>query len=401
VSTSVERAKFVRQLYNLRHVLERDEETEDTKEKIVQLEWKINQYDNAVHMKSFHTKDNTSKNNTNKNNTNKRRRVNDNEGEGAGGGAGGVNLAACAELTAHGYEVKPQVIVDERGCEAKLLSDVRQPLIYLCAALKLDLQMPPHILTVYQRSFPGKTFIAKKVPEESDEIKFLKHLNTRQQRSEHIISLHDSFPTQSGSWVILPKMRCVADIVSLAPGKVAQVCWGLIKGVAYIHNLYIAHRDIKPANLVVDRDFCLKIIDFDVATQVNDEDEVVDGQCGTKGWMAPEMKEKSMYSPIKADRWSTGQVILYLLDKFKKEDTVLRATARKLTAHNPEQRSSMLQVAASLSDVAKVAVERKALQFLQDAVEVDGENAKPSSVKKQKLSVYDWNKRGRRKRGTP
>jgi serine/threonine protein kinase len=249
--------------------------------------------------------------------------------------------------------------------------------------------MPPHILTVYQRSAPSKRFIAKKVHGGSNELEIFKLLNTFQLKSEHIISLHESFQTQSTSWVVLPKMTSLAR--SQLYGKVAQVCWGLINGVAYLHTYRIAHRDIKPENLVVDGDFCLKIIDFDVAMQVKGEDEVVEGQCGTKGWMAPEMEEKSMYSPIKADRWSTGQVILYLLDKFRKEDTVLRATARKLTAHNPEQRSSMLQVAASLSDVAKVAVERKALQ-LQDAVEVDRENAKPSNVKKQKLSVYDWNK---------
>jgi hypothetical protein len=56
-----------------------------------------------------------------------------------------------------------------------------------------------------------------------------------------------------------------------------------------------------------------------------------------------------MYSPIKADQWSSGQILLYLL---RKEDTVLRSAAR-LTAHNPEQRPSMLQVATSLSDVGK------------------------------------------------
>jgi serine/threonine protein kinase len=174
-------------------------------------------------------------------------------------------------------------------------------------------------------------------------------------------------------------------------GKVAQVCWGLINGVAYLHKLYIAHRDIKPDNLVVDRTFCLKIIDFDVATQVKDEDEVVEGQCGTRGWMAPEIEEKSTYSPIKADRWSVGKVLLYLLEKFSEEDMALKTTARKLTVHNPGQRPSMLQVAASLSDVANVAVEKKALRSLQDTAEVDAENMKPSIVKKQKLSVSDGN----------
>jgi hypothetical protein len=77
--------------------------------------------------------------------------------------------------------------------------------------------------------------------------------------------------------------------------------------------------------------------------------------------------------------------LLYLLNVFREGDAVLRATARKLTAHNPEQRSSILQVAASLSDVENVSVKRKVSQSLPDIVEVDGENGKPSTVKRQKI----------------
>ena len=186
-------------------------------------------------------------------------------------------------------------------------------------------------------------------------------------------------------------MSSVASYISVAPdklrGKVAQVCWGLIKGVAYLHKFCITHRDIKPENLLVDWDMCLKIIDFDLAMQVKDEDEVVDYQCGTEGWVAPEIEEKLLYSPIKADRWSSGRVLLYLLDRLRKEDKVLRTAARKLTAHDPEQRPSMLQVAESLLDVANVAVRRKAPRSPQDTVDVDRENAEPPRAKKQKLSV--------------
>ena len=59
----------------------------------------------------------------------------------------------------------------------------------------LDLQMPSHILTVYQESDPSRKFIAKKVHEESNELDFLKRLNTPGLKSEHIISLHKSFQT--------------------------------------------------------------------------------------------------------------------------------------------------------------------------------------------------------------
>jgi serine/threonine protein kinase len=257
--------------------------------------------------------------------------------------------------------------------------------------------MPSHILTVYRRSNPSKKFIAKKIHEDSDELDILRHLNTSQLKSEHIISLHDSFQTQSTSWAILPKM------ISLPGGRlhgiVDQVCWGLINGVPYLHKFYIAHGDIKPDNLVVDRNFCLKIIDFDVAMQVEDEDELVEGQRGTKGWMAPEIEEKSMYSPIKADRWSTGKVLLYLLEKFREEDMVLETTARRLIVHNPGQRLSMLRVAASPSnvvDVADVAVGKKALR--SPTADVDVENMKPPMVKMQKLAAANRRKRGARVR---
>ena len=188
--------------------------------------------------------------------------------------------------------------------------------MHLSTALTFDLQ-PSHILTVYQQSDSSKRFIAKKVHERSNELHIFELLNAFQPKPEHIISLHESFQTQSTSWAILPEMVTVADYVCIGPdrlyGKVAQLCWGLIEGVMYLHKFRIAHRDIKPENLVVDsdRDFSLKIIDFDVAMRVEDENKVVEGQCGTEGWMAPEIEEKSMYSPIKADRWSTGQVLLY------------------------------------------------------------------------------------------
>jgi len=247
--------------------------------------------------------------------------------------------------------------------------------------------MPPNIFPVYRPSDPSKKFIAKKLHEKSHELKILKHLNNLQPRTEHIISLHASFQTQSTSWLILPRMDSVHDLVYHDPnklcGKLAEVCWGLIKGVAYLHEHGIAHRDIKPANLLFDRRAsCLKIIDFDSALQVEDEDEEVNDPRGTKHWMAPEIENKSMYSPIKADRWSSGKVLFYLFKGLKKEDTLLRSIAGKLTARSPNQRLSMLEIAPPVSDVAG---ERK--RTLQNIVEVDEKDAKPPKAKKQRHTV--------------
>jgi serine/threonine protein kinase len=196
--------------------------------------------------------------------------------------------------------------------------------------------MPPNTLTVFRRSDPSKKFIAKKVREESNELEILKLLHNFQPRSEHIISLLDSFQVQSRTWAILPKMDTVKDYILIAPDEllehIGQICWGLIKGLAYFHEHRIAHRDIKPDNLLIRKeDFCLKVIDFDIAIKIKDEDEEVDGEYGTKGWMAPEVEaQSSTYSPIRADRWSCGQVIIYLLEEFGREDKPLRSIAMKL-----------------------------------------------------------------------
>jgi hypothetical protein len=51
---------------------------------------------------------------------------------------------------------------------------------------------------------------------------------------------------------------------------VSDLCWVLVKGIGYLHKFCIAHRDITE-NLVVDRNFCLENINFDVAMKVDDK----------------------------------------------------------------------------------------------------------------------------------
>ena len=204
--------------------------------------------------------------------------------------------------------------------------------------------MPDHIATVYRPMDSNKKFIAKKVREDSNELEMLRLLDTIPRKSDHIISVVDSFC----GWVILPKLATVRDYVEFGPkpseNKVSQLCLGLIKGLTYLHEHRIAHRDIKPDNLLINnKPFRLIITDFDIAMRVEHEDEEVDDQCGTKHWMAPEVEGKLRHSPIKADRWSCGHVILYFLDNLKQEDKRLRRFANELTAHDPKRRPSLLE----------------------------------------------------------
>jgi serine/threonine protein kinase len=61
----------------------------------------------------------------------------------------------------------------------------------------------------------------------------------------------------------------------------------IARGVQFLHDNGIAHMDIKPDNLVYDKDYVVRIIDFDLAVCVRNDEQLVYGMRGTLLWMAP------------------------------------------------------------------------------------------------------------------
>jgi serine/threonine protein kinase len=213
----------------------------------------------------------------------------------------------------------------------------------MISPLTLTLQLPDHIHRVYKASNRNMTFIAKRINKKSPEMEILTLLDSGKPGSEHIIRILEVIGTPFEQWIVLPKLSCVYHMALTTLGdRAAQICSGLINGASYLHRLRIAHRDINPANLVVDNTFCLKLIDFEFAIQLNHEDDMVDEHCGTEGWVPPKVnlnvKSDSAYSPIRADRWACGHVIISLLIGAGKVEERLRSFATRLEARAPEQR---------------------------------------------------------------
>jgi serine/threonine-protein kinase len=88
---------------------------------------------------------------------------------------------------------------------------------------------------------------------------------------------------------------------------VEQICAGL--GFAHSHGL--VHRDVKPANVIVLPDGRVKIVDFGIARQVDQDTRLTktDALLGTFHYIAPE-RLKGEASDGRADIWSTG-IMLY------------------------------------------------------------------------------------------
>lgn len=87
----------------------------------------------------------------------------------------------------------------------------------------------------------------------------------------------------------------------------------ILSALNYIHKGKIAHRDLKPENLLLatlENDNDVKIADFGFAKKCSGPN-VLTTQCGTPGYVAPEILEGAKYD-YSADMWSIG-VIMYII----------------------------------------------------------------------------------------
>jgi len=88
----------------------------------------------------------------------------------------------------------------------------------------------------------------------------------------------------------------------------------LIQGLHAAHSLKICHRDLKPENLLLDGNFELKICDFGLAKTMS---EVLYTECGTKGYMAPELFGNTKgYDGFAVDVWACGVILFTMLTGF-------------------------------------------------------------------------------------
>jgi polo-like kinase 4 len=95
--------------------------------------------------------------------------------------------------------------------------------------------------------------------------------------------------------------------------EAAKIMSQVVNGLLYLHSNNIMHRDISMSNLLVTATMQVKISDFGLATQINQQFQSKHTTlCGTPNFISPEVASRSAHG-LKTDIWSLGCLLYTML----------------------------------------------------------------------------------------
>uniref|UniRef100_A0A3B4AKX2 mitogen-activated protein kinase n=1 Tax=Periophthalmus magnuspinnatus TaxID=409849 RepID=A0A3B4AKX2_9GOBI len=145
------------------------------------------------------------------------------------------------------------------------------------------------------------------------ELRLLKHM-----KHENVIGLLDVFSPATSlkefkdylvTHLMGADLNNIVKCQKLTDDHVQFLIYQILRGLKYIHSADIIHRDLKPSNLAVNEDCELKILDFGLARQTDDE---MTGYVATRWYRAPEIMLNWMHYNM-TDIWSVGCIMAELL----------------------------------------------------------------------------------------
>lgn len=98
--------------------------------------------------------------------------------------------------------------------------------------------------------------------------------------------------------------------------QIAEMMRSILDALACMAAKSVVHRDLKPDNILFDKDGNIKIVDFGLASYL-DEAANIYAKCGTPGYIAPEVFKYNPSSPetaynTRCDVFSAGCILYYM-----------------------------------------------------------------------------------------
>uniref|UniRef100_A0A8C6T8T4 mitogen-activated protein kinase n=1 Tax=Neogobius melanostomus TaxID=47308 RepID=A0A8C6T8T4_9GOBI len=177
------------------------------------------------------------------------------------------------------------------------------------------------------------------------ELRLLKHM-----KHENVIGLLDVF-TPASALESFNELYLVTNLMGadlnnivkfqrLTDEHVQFLIYQLLRGLKYIHSAGLIHRDLKPSNVAVNEDCELRILDFGLARQTDDE---MTGYVATRWYRAPEIMLNWMHYNQNVDIWSVGCIMGELIKGkvlFPGSDCILLLNNLNYSLDTPSLRGS-------------------------------------------------------------
>ena len=160
-----------------------------------------------------------------------------------------------------------------------------------------------------EKSYMKDDFSRKKVLQEVYILKNIKHSN--------VIRLLEVFESPKHLLIVMEYsgggdlLKYIKTHGRLSESKAREYFIQIVYGLAHCHWRSVLHRDVKLDNILLDSNGGVKLWDFGVS-KIMKKDQVINEQCGTPAYIAPEIISDQGYSGFSVDIWSLG-VLLYAM----------------------------------------------------------------------------------------
>ncbi len=155
----------------------------------------------------------------------------------------------------------------------------------------------------------------------------------------------------------------------LSVGKAVTYIAQAARGLEYAHKKGVVHRDIKPANLLLDHEGTVKILDMGLARIEGDGPAQAEltgtgAVMGTVDYMAPEQALSTKHADARADIYSLGCSLYYLLTGSPVYDG--ETITAKLIAHQSHPIPSLQRSDVEIPDQLRAIFERMVAKRIDD-----------------------------------